>query len=131
MSHFKEHKVVPLATASDDGPRVRPVTVVPHEGKVYTLTGARDAKMTHLRDDPRFEVYVLVEEDGSTGYVRFMGRVMMVEDLDLRKEVGDTSGFAWNYFTGPEDPNYALLEMVIRKAEVMRPGAKGYEILSR
>jgi len=131
MGAFGKHMVVPLATASEDGPRVRPITVVTHEGKVYALTGSGDAKMDHLRDDPRFEFYVLLEEDGNTGYVRFMGRVMMVEDLDLRKEVGDASGFAWSYFNGPEDPEYALLEMNIRQAEIMPPGKKGYQMLSR
>jgi general stress protein 26 len=104
---------------------------VAHEGKVYALTGSKDAKMRHLREDPRFEFFVLVKENESTGYVRFMGQVMMVEDLDLRKEVGDASGFAWDYFSGPEDPDYALLEMNIRRAEIMRPGIKGYELLSR
>ena len=99
--------------------------------RVYALTGSRDSKMDHLREDPRFEFYVLLEEDGNTGYVRFMGRVMMVEDLDLRKEVGDASGFAWDFFNGPEDPDYALLEMNIREAEIMRPGKKGYQMLSR
>lgn len=131
MGHFGDHTVVPLATLSDDGPRVRPVTVVTHEGKVYALTGSKDAKMHHLREDPRFEFFVLVKEDERTGYVRFKGRVMMVEDLDLRKEVGDASGFAWDYFSGPEDPDYALLEMNIKRAEIMRPGIKGYEMLSR
>jgi uncharacterized pyridoxamine 5'-phosphate oxidase family protein len=131
MEQFADQTVVPLATLSAHGPRVRPVTVVNHEGKVYALTGARDAKMDHLREDPRFEFYVLLKEEGSTGYIRFTGRVMMVEDLDLRKEVGDASGYAWNYFNGPEDPDYALLEMNIRDAEIMRPGVKGYEQLSR
>jgi uncharacterized pyridoxamine 5'-phosphate oxidase family protein len=131
LDQFGDSVVVPLATLSDDGPRVRPVTVVNHEGKVYALTGSQDAKMRHLREDPRFEFYIHLEDDGSKGYVRFMGRVMMVEDLDLRKEVGDASGFAWKYFDGPEDPDYALLEMGIRQAEIMRPGVKGYEILSR
>jgi len=123
--------VVPLATMGEDGPRVRPVTVLMHEDTPYVLTGARDAKMLNLRADPRFEFYVMVEEGESSGYVRFMGRVMIVEDLDLRKEVGDASGYAWDYFNGPDDPNYALLEMSIRRAEVMRPGVKGYELLSR
>jgi len=131
MDQFGDHTVVPLATASGEGPRVRPVTIVAHEGKVYALTGSRDAKMRHLRNDPRFEFYLLLEEDGKTGYVRFMGRVMMVEDLDLRKEVGDASGFAWDYFDGAEDPDYSLLEMNIRRAEVMRPGVRGYQLLSR
>lgn len=131
MEAFADNTVVPLATTSLDGPRVRPITIVHHEGKVYALTGTHDAKMGHLRDDPRFEFYVLLEEGDSTGYIRFMGRVMMVEDLDLRKEVGDASGFAWSYFNGPEDPEYALLEMNIRNAEIMRPGKRGYELLSR
>lgn len=123
--------VVPLATMGEDGPRVRPVTVLMHEGTPYVLTGTRDAKMRALRSDPRFEFYVMVEEGEDAGYVRFFGRVMMVEDLDLRKEVGDASGYAWNYFSGPDDPNYALLEMNIRRAEIMRPGVKGYELLTR
>jgi uncharacterized pyridoxamine 5'-phosphate oxidase family protein len=131
MGNFADQTVVPLATLSPNGPRVRPVTVVNHEGKVYALTGSRDAKMRHLREDPRFEFYVTLKEAGSTGYVRFTGRVMMVEDLDLRKEVGDASGYAWKYFSGPEDPDYALLEMNIRDAEIMRPGVKGYELLTR
>ncbi len=131
MDQLGDQTVVPLATVSDEGARVRPVTMVAHDGKVYALTGSRDAKMRHLREDPRFEFYVLVEEGDKTGYVRFMGRVMMVEDLELRKEVGDASGFAWNYFDGPEDANYALLEMNIRRAEIMRPGEMGYELLSR
>lgn len=131
LEQLGDQTVVPLATVSDEGARVRPVTMVVHEGKVYALTGSRDAKMEHLREDPRFEFYILVEEGESTGYVRFMGRVMMVEDLDLRKEVGDASGFAWDYFDGAEDASYALLEMNIRRAEIMRPGEKGYELLSR
>lgn len=131
LGQLGDHTVVPLATNSDDGPRVRPVTMVAHEGKVYALTGSRDAKMRHLSLDPRFEFYLILEEGESKGYVRFMGRVMMVEDLDLRKEVGDASGFAWSYFDGPEDSDYALLEMCIRRAEIMRPGVKGYELLDR
>jgi uncharacterized pyridoxamine 5'-phosphate oxidase family protein len=131
MDRFDEKTVVPLATGTEGGPRVRPVTTVVHEEQVYVLTGTRDAKMDHLRSDPRFEFYVLVEEGDDTGYVRFSGSAVIVENPALKQEVGDASGFAWKYFEGPEDEDYSLLWMDIDRAEVMRPGVKGYELLSR
>ena len=50
MGQFGDHTVVPLATLSDDGPRVRPVTVVTHEGKARpaeTTTTITSPKGTH------------------------------------------------------------------------------------
>jgi general stress protein 26 len=125
------HATLALATHDEGGPRVRPVTAVPHGGEVYVLTGTKDAKVAQLAHDPRFEFYVLVKEGDSTGYVRFQGTARPVEDASLRRELCDASGFADEYFDGPGDPNLALLHMDISAAEVMRPGMKGYEMLTR
>ena len=63
MGHLAEHAVIALATSSDEGPRVRPVTAVLHEDSVYILTSTDDAKVRHLEEDPRFEFYVLVKDE--------------------------------------------------------------------
>lgn len=131
MGHLAKPVMIALATNSEDGPRVRPVTGVLHEGSVYILTSTGDAKVRHLEADPRFEFYVLVKEEGSTGYVRYSGKASKVADPDLRMRVCDSAGFADSYWDGPEDPDLTMLLMDINAAEVVRPGAKGWEMLTR
>ncbi len=124
-------KVVAFATGGEGGPRVRPLTIITHGGGHYVLTSTGDAKVRQLRQDPRFECYVLLEEGENTGYVRFRGTAGFVEDPDLRRGVGQTSGFIEAYWKGPEDPDLTVLCLDIRDAEVMRPGKKEWELLSR
>lgn len=131
MGYLAENAVIALATNSDAGPRVRPVTGVLHEGSVYVLTSTGDAKTRHLEADPRFEFYVLVKEEASLGYVRFSGRSSKVDDPELRGRVGDTAGFVDSYWDGPDDPDLTMFLMDIDAAEIVRPGVKGWEMLTR
>ncbi len=131
MGHLAEHAVIALATSSDAGPRVRPVTAVLHEDSVYILTSTGDAKSRHLEADPRFEFYVLVKEEDGTGYVRCSGKASKVGDPALRLRVCDSAGFADSYWDGPDDPDLALFHMDIDAAEIVRPGVKGWEMLTR
>lgn len=131
LANVSMHKVIPLATYGEEGPRVRPVTTVPHKGRIYVLTGTLDAKVQDLGGEPRFEFYVLVKEGERTGYVRFRGTARTQDDADLKREVGQASGFMDDYWDGPGDPNYTLLWLDVTAAEIMRPGTKGYELLSR
>ena len=131
LGQMESMTIVPVETNSGDGPRVRPLTVVRQGESYFILTGTGDTKVSHLRADPRFEYYVLVKEGESPGYVRFHGVVEFVEQATLRKEVAEASGFSDNYWSGPDDPDMSILRLDIRQAEVMRPGVKGYELLSR
>ncbi len=131
MGHLAENTMIALATHSDEGPRVRPVTAILHEGSVYVLTSTGDAKVRHLEADPRFEFYVLVKEGDSTGYVRCSGEASKVTDPDLRRRVGDVAGFVDNHWDGPDDPDLTVFLMDIDAAEIIRPGVKGWEMLTR
>ncbi len=110
---------------------MRPVTAVLHEGKVYVLTSTGDAKVRHLETDPRFEFYSLVKEGDSTGYVRCSGKACKVADPDLRRRVGDAAGFVEDHWEGSDDPDLTLFLMDIDAAEIIRPGVKGWEMLTR
>ena len=131
MGHLAEHAVIALATTSEDGPKVRPVTAVLHESGVYVLTSTGDAKVRHLEVDPRFEFYTLIKEGNGTGYVRCSGKASKVADPDLRMRVCETAGFADSYWDGPEDPDLTVFLMDVYAAEVVRPGVKGWEMLTR
>jgi uncharacterized pyridoxamine 5'-phosphate oxidase family protein len=122
---------VPFATFGEDGPRVRPLTVVPFGGGAYVLTFSEDAKVGQLQGDPRFEFYILAKEGEGTGYVRFRGEVEFVEDLAVRRDVYKASGFGEKYWDDPADPTFVLLRLDIRGAEILPPGEYRYELLSR
>jgi uncharacterized pyridoxamine 5'-phosphate oxidase family protein len=126
-----KNTTVPLATSSDDGPRVRPVTAVLHGDRVYVLTGTKDAKIHQLEGESRFEFYVLDKVGDSTGYARFRGIARPQDDPAIRREVGDACGFLYKYFDSPDDPDFTLLWMDITSAEVMRPGRTEYELITR
>ena len=123
MNLVKKGTVIPLATIGNEGPRVRPMTTVLYEDRVYVITWSMDAKVHQLAGDPHFEFYVLAKEEENTGYARLRGTAHPVEDPDLRKAVGEASGFLYKYFDGPEDPGYTLLNLEITAAEVMRSTA--------
>ena len=131
MSKLPKNTMIALATQSEDGPKVRTVTAVPFREDVYVLTSTNDTKIRQLREDPRFEFYVLVKEEEGTGYVRFSGRAELVEDPDLRREVGEESGFVEAYWKGHDYPSLAVLRMGIDAAEIVKPGVEGWEMLSR
>lgn len=131
MGHLAENPMIALATHSEDGPRVRPVTSVLHEDEVYILTSTGDAKVRDLEADPRFEFYVLVKDEDGIGYVRFRGKASKVADPDLRSRVCDSAGFADSYWDGPDDPDLTLVLMDIDAAEIVRPGVNGWEMLTR
>ena len=131
MGHIAGNPRIALATLSEGGPRVRPVTAVLHEGGVYILTSTGDAKVRHLEADPRFEFYVLVKAADGIGYVRCSGEASNVTDPDLRMRVCDSAGFADSYWDGPDDPDLTMFLMDIDSAEIVRPGVKGWEMLTR
>jgi general stress protein 26 len=124
-------QVVHLATAGEEGPRVRPVTTVDHDGALYVLTGARDAKVAQLRRDPRFEIAREWERGGRVGYVRLRGRATFVRARAEREAVASAAGFAGRYWTGVDDPLMAVVRLDVTAAETLPPGSREYVLLGR
>jgi len=119
---FDEHRVVHLATMDETQPRVRPVTMVPLDSQFWILTGKGDEKMKQLKSNPQIEVCYPIEKDENTGYARFSGRAIIIEDFDIKKDISRRVNFFKHYWKGPEDPNFALLKMVFKEVEYLRPG---------
>jgi general stress protein 26 len=121
-SNFDEQKVVYFATASDNQPYVRPLTMVPLDDKFWILTGTGDAKIVQLKENSKVEVCMAVEKDEHTGYVRFNGRARIVSDPEVKTSIAGRVSYFKEYWKGTDDPNYTLLEMDFEFLEYMRPG---------
>lgn len=124
-------RVVDLATCDDEGPHVRPVTLVEAGRAHYVLTGTSDAKVRQLRYDPRYEAHLAWRRGEDIGYIRFRGRAEAVEDRDEKRAAADASGFVESYWDGLDDPELTVLRLGIEAAEVMPPGGHEWTHLSR
>ena len=119
---FYEYRMVYLATATDDQPKVRPLTMVPLDSKFWILTGTNDAKMEQIKKNNKIEACMPIEKDENTGYARFSGNAIVVQDKDIKTSIAERVEYFKHYWKSLDDPNYTLLEMDFSEVEYMKPG---------
>jgi uncharacterized pyridoxamine 5'-phosphate oxidase family protein len=112
-----------LATAEGGQPRVRPVTLIHLHDKLFVATGSSDPKVKQMKQNPRTEFCLLLEESGRKGTIRAECMVQIVEDKDVKADVYSNVSFAKEFWTSSEDPNYALIELQPTSLEYMKPGS--------
>ncbi len=111
-----------LATTEDDQPRVRPVTLVENDGELYVLTGTADAKVSQIRKNEKVEVLRFIRFEDRGGYVRFSALAKIIDDEKTRSRIANATSFFSKYFKAAADPNFALLQIIPKKIEYMKPG---------
>lgn len=99
-----------MATVKNDKPHSRYMTFF-HDGlKLYTPTHKDADKTEEIEKNPFTHILIGYEGDGfGDEYVEYQGKVSLNDTDDLKKKF-------WNddmklYFEGPDDPNYAILEI--------------------
>ena len=112
-----------LATVdANEGPRVRPVTLVAYDSAYWIETGATSAKVAQIRNNPKIELCLVFAEGSNSGYVRLAGRAKITTDAATKERVSSHTEFFADYWNGPDDPDFALLRIVPETVEYMRPG---------
>ncbi len=119
--HFKDQQHISLATEENDQPRVRPVTLVNFDQRFWVLTGTNNAKIRQIRENPKIEFCLLLEEGGHQGYIRAAGFAKIIKDEETKVKVADHCDFFCEHWKSPEDPNYTLLELKLNEIEYLRP----------
>jgi len=128
---IKDKQTVNFATIDGSTPRVRPLTMVRFGSEHFILTGANDAKMRQLSENDNVELSIDVKDEKGNGYIRIDGKMEVVKDPKLRSDVALSTDYFSEYWSTPEDPNYALLQLRMKNLEYLRPGdtyAKKYRL---
>lgn len=119
---FKASQCVYLATVENDQPRVRPVSLLDIDRKFWVATGRRSAKARQMLRNPNVEFCLPLTETCGTGYLRVAGMASIEGDPDVRKTIGDQIPFLREFWTGPDDPNFALFRITRVEVEYLKPG---------
>jgi len=119
--YFKDFEDIYLTTCEGGQPRIRPVTLVHLDERFWVLTGTDNAKVRQIRKNPKVEFCLPIQKKDRRGYVRAAGLAKITQDRALKSKVAKHCDFFREYWKGPNDPNYTLLEILIHEIEYVRP----------
>ncbi|MFX1566528.1 MAG: pyridoxamine 5'-phosphate oxidase family protein [Promethearchaeota archaeon] len=120
-----------LATVEQDQPRVRPVTLVENSGELFVLTGSADAKVAQIKENVKVEVVRLIRFEDGGGYVRFSAVAKIIEDPKIRTRLASSTSFFSNYFKSADDPKFALVQLIPKRIEYLKPGKMYPDLVER
>ena len=117
-----------LATTENNQPRVRPMMpYLTDEGMLLI------ALLPHSRTIPQIKKNPLVEicyVDRKMCYCRITGKASLSEDVEKKESVWNNVAMLRQYFSGPQDPNFKLLEVDTGTVEAMSPTQRDPDVVS-
>lgn len=119
---LKPSQCVYLATAEGAQPRVRPVTLLNLDRKFWIATGTRSAKARQMRRNPNVEFCLPLDAECGNGYLRIAGLASAIADPGTREAIGTQVPFLREFWTGSDDPQFALFRIARVEIEYLRPG---------
>jgi uncharacterized pyridoxamine 5'-phosphate oxidase family protein len=129
-AQFKDFQPVFLATIETNTPRVRPVTLIHFDKRMWVTTGSGDAKIKQIKANNKIEFCLLLGTGGKSGYVRCTGHAEIVGDATTRKLIADNTPFFKTFWKTIDDPRYTLLQIHAEDVEYLRPGTLKVERFS-
>lgn len=112
-----------LATIEGDQPRVRPVTLIRLQNKLFVTTGSNDDKVKQIKQNPKIEFCLMLEREERKGTIRAECEARIVENKDIKADVYNNISFAKEFWESPEDPNYTLIRLQPEAFEYMKLGS--------
>lgn len=121
-SLLKPEQMIYLSTSMDNQPKVRPVTLIYNKNRFFFATGANDAKVKQISANPNVEMCLSLKNEAGGGYVRASGKLELMTDADIRKEIYDGHTFLSYFWKEPTDQSYVLYQMTWKQVEYLKPG---------
>jgi general stress protein 26 len=121
LNHFKETQFVALATVDGTRPRVRPMTLIHLDRRFFMVTSTSSNKVTQIRQNPNVEFTYQFDANGNDCCIRILGKARIIRDKDTKASIAKRIGFFNNYWSGPEDPDFTLLEILPDELQYVAP----------
>lgn len=113
---ISNHKIGVLSSVEDNKPHSRYMTFYHEDLTLYTPTQMDTEKTDEIEQNPAVSVLLGYEDKGiEDAYIEISGSSSINQSQELKKKFWDDTFNKW--FDGPEDPNYALLQI---QPEVVR-----------
>ncbi len=115
---LNESSVGVMATVHGNKPRTRYMTFFNDDLTLYTVTGKDTHKTEDLDQNPYTHVLLGYEGEGFGDiYVEIEGKIVESDEKSIKEKVWNPHLEPW--FTGPEDPNLLVLQIIPQQIRLM------------
>ena len=121
-ANLTKFQTVCLATFDGKLPRVRPVSLGCIESRLWVFTSASSKKVADIKGYPGFEFCYTFKGGEYSGYIRASGKARIVKDGKTKAKLVAQCPFFKEYWNGPDDKSFALVELVANEVEYLKPG---------
>jgi general stress protein 26 len=129
LSQFKKTQFVALATMDGMRPRVRPMTLIYLDRRFWMVTSTSSNKVTQIEQNANVEFTYQFDENNEDCCIRILGKAQIIRDKETKTSIAKRIGFFNNYWSGPEDPDYTLLEILPDELQYVAPsGMKQFRL---
>ena len=117
-----------LATVDGKTPKARPMMpYLDESGNLLLAVLPSSRTITQIKANPRVEMCYV---DRKMNFARIAGNAAVSDDADKKEMVWNNVPMLRQSFSGPQDPNFILIEVTTDTAEVMAPQKKQPDVVS-
>lgn len=109
-----------LATVEGGKPKARYMAVYNDGLSIYMATNRCTHKVEELEDNPNVSLLLGYESGGTKDLLEIEGTAEVSRNGELRKQLWNNNMEKW--FTGPDDPNYVILDITPKRIEYIGKG---------
>lgn len=129
LNVIKESKIGVLSTVENNKPYSRYMTFFNEELTFYTPTSVETEKIDEIEKNPHVHILFGYENEGlGDSYLEISGTSKINDSAELKKKLWNKSFEQW--FKGPEDPNYVLLQIKPESIRLMNNNGEPPEELN-
>ena len=117
-----------LATAEGKQPKVRPMMpYLTEDGNLLLALLAHSRTIPQIKENPLVEICYV---DRKMCFCRISGKASISNDIDKKETVWNNVPMLRQYFAGPQDPKFVLVEIETDTVVAMTPTQKAPDILT-
>ena len=129
LNRLKEFQHVALATMDGMRPRVRPMTLIYLDRRFWFVTSAFSNKVRQIKQNANVEFTYQFAENSEDCCIRVLGKAEIIHDKRTKTDIAKRIGFFNDHWSGPEDPDYTLLEILPAELQHVSPsGMKQFRL---
>jgi general stress protein 26 len=119
---FKKTQIVYVATIDAGKPRVRPMTLIHHDRKLWVSTYTSDVKVGQIKKNPNVEFCLHLQAGKRNGYIRGFGKARIIKSRPTRLMMAKAIPFFKAYWDDPDDSRFCLIQLKLKNIEYLAPG---------